>query len=97
MNASATRRAPAAESDELPVTAKLANPTTTIPAPSSKRLRRAARRVRSIPTHDQSTAAPPATTTQETQLLSKRRFSRTAPLVMVWGAATWGLTPLLRT
>ena len=60
------------------MTAKLANPSTTIPAPSSRRLRRAARRVRSIPTHDQSTAAPPATTTQEIQLLCKPRFSRTA-------------------
>ena len=53
------------------MTAKLTNPTTTMPAPSSKRLRRAAARVRSIPTHDQSTAAPPATTTQEIQLLCK--------------------------
>jgi hypothetical protein len=30
-----------------------------------------------MPTHDQSTAPPPATTTQEIQLLCKPRFSRT--------------------
>ena len=65
------------------MTAKLANPSAASPAPSRRRLRRAARCVRSIPTHDHSTAAPHPTTAQEIQLLCK-------PVILAHGTGAAG-------